>query len=196
MQINLTEFGDASKRKIFGTLVDWWLTRIRAGEDLRRLSPRLVDASLQVYAESLHMLLPTPTRSHYTFNLRDISKVFQGMQRATGAALQGAEQCVRLWAHETVRVFSDRLIDSSDRQWFAGALQRAAETHFKVKWCGAHCFTALMRTALGAVLRLRYTTLKSSLHPICLRSYPCARCCIGLVWVFHCKSRIDAAGQT
>lgn len=148
MQVNLTEFGDATKRKIFGTLVDWWLSRCRYGEDMKRLGPKLVDASLQVYSESLRELLPTPTRSHYTFNLRDLSKTFQGMQ-AAGSGLGGTEDAVRLWVHETLRVFSDRLINGADRAWFAGALQRAAEAHFRVKWCAHIILCALFHLCVG-----------------------------------------------
>jgi hypothetical protein len=36
-----------------------------------------VGATLDVYESVQKQLLPTPTKSHYTFNLRDMSKVFQ-----------------------------------------------------------------------------------------------------------------------
>jgi hypothetical protein len=36
-----------------------------------------VGATLDVYESVQKQLLPTPTKSHYTFNLRDVSKVFQ-----------------------------------------------------------------------------------------------------------------------
>ncbi len=37
-----------------------------------------VDASVAMYRRVELELLPTPAKSHYTFNLRDLSKVFQG----------------------------------------------------------------------------------------------------------------------
>lgn len=37
----------------------------------------LVSATLEVYETIQKHLLPTPTKIHYTFNLRDVSKVIQ-----------------------------------------------------------------------------------------------------------------------
>lgn len=41
------------------------------------LSDGLVSATLEVYGKVEREMLPTPSRPHYTFNLRDISKVVQ-----------------------------------------------------------------------------------------------------------------------
>lgn len=41
------------------------------------LSDDLVSATLEVYGKVEREMLPTPSRPHYTFNLRDISKVVQ-----------------------------------------------------------------------------------------------------------------------
>ena len=47
--------------------------------EVRHLSTNIVEASIFVYNEVSKELRPTPTKSHYTFNLRDISKIIQGI---------------------------------------------------------------------------------------------------------------------
>lgn len=41
-----------------------------------------MSATVRLYNLIRAELLPTPSRSHYTFNLRDLSKVVQGVMRA------------------------------------------------------------------------------------------------------------------
>lgn len=42
-----------------------------------RLLRPLVDSCVEVYTAASGALLPTPSRSHYTFNFRDVVKVMQ-----------------------------------------------------------------------------------------------------------------------
>jgi dynein heavy chain len=75
-------------------------------------------------------LLPTPAKSHYTFNLRDLSKQFQGMLMVSPSSCSDKEALARLWMHEACRVFADRLVCDEDRQYFqkmlvSGCLHRA-----------------------------------------------------------------------
>uniref|UniRef100_A0A9L0J1V5 Dynein axonemal heavy chain 1 n=1 Tax=Equus asinus TaxID=9793 RepID=A0A9L0J1V5_EQUAS len=81
----------------------------------------LVEATIMVYSTITSQLLPTPAKSHYTFNLRDLSKVFQGMLMANPV------QLLRLWYHESCRVFRDRLVNQEDRNWFDKLLESHME---------------------------------------------------------------------
>ena len=47
--------------------------------DVQKLCKGAVAATIEVYKSISMELLPTPSKFHYTFNLRDISKVFQGI---------------------------------------------------------------------------------------------------------------------
>lgn len=72
----------------------------------------IVQATIDVYNTSMASLLPTPTKSHYLFNLRDVARVIGGMlmlQQPALADIKGPKvKYVRLWVHEVLRVFYDR----------------------------------------------------------------------------------------
>lgn len=55
---------------------------------IQPLNESLVDATIRVYSTITSQLLPTPTKSHYTFNLRDLSKVFQGILMAEAGMIE------------------------------------------------------------------------------------------------------------
>lgn len=75
--IGYTELDNSTIKSIFNALVEFFLRR--HPEDVRNLTPRLVESVMTVYYRVKEDLLPTPSKSHYTFNLREIWKVFQGI---------------------------------------------------------------------------------------------------------------------
>lgn len=46
--------------------------------------------------------------------MRDVSKVYQGLDQAEKNFVEGREYIIKMWAHETMRVFSDRLNSIED----------------------------------------------------------------------------------
>lgn len=56
--------------------------------EIQPLNESLVDATIRVYSTITSQLLPTPSKSHYTFNLRDLSKVFQGILMAEAGMIE------------------------------------------------------------------------------------------------------------
>ena len=117
--ISVTDFDDLTMTRIFETLQGWYFNSANTfAPEVAKLTPKLVSATLSVYQAVMREMLPTPTKSHYTFNLRDFARVHAGICMAKPDQIDTAEKVIRLWIHETYRVFYDRLTDDKDRNWF------------------------------------------------------------------------------
>jgi len=105
--IAYTELDRDTIVSIFSKLVDHFFKKFN--EDIKNVLPQLIDSVLSVYNKVKTELLPTPSKSHYTFNLRDIWRVFQGMCSGTPKTIVEVKDILKLWYHENMRVFHDRL---------------------------------------------------------------------------------------
>lgn len=70
---------------------------------------------MDVYKWAVAHFLPTPTKSHYVFNLRDFARVVRGVLLTPSSHMKEGDKLSRLWVHEVYRVFYDRLVDDNDR---------------------------------------------------------------------------------
>lgn len=93
------------------------------GSPITASKDKLVAGTISIYQQLATEFRPTPAKSHYLYNLRDVSKVFQGISKSNPKALKGEDDMVKLWAHECLRVFHDRLISDEDREKFIGMLK-------------------------------------------------------------------------
>ena len=72
-------------------------------EDVKPVGDIMTKATLEVYQAIVQKFLPTPAKIHYLFNLRDISKVFQGLLRSHKDFHDTKASMTRLWIHECFR---------------------------------------------------------------------------------------------
>ncbi|XP_077826327.1 dynein axonemal heavy chain 2 isoform X1 [Macaca mulatta] len=118
--INMTFPTESQIIRIFGTMINQKLQDFE--EEVKPIGNVVTEATLDMYNTVVQRFLPTPTKIHYLFNLRDISKVFQGMLRANKDFHDTKSSITRLWIHECFRVFSDRLVDVADTEAFMGII--------------------------------------------------------------------------
>lgn len=97
---------------------------------IRPLAEPIVNACVDVYVRVAKEMLPTPDKSHYVFNLRDLSKCIQGILQASNLHYNMEMQILRLFYHETTRVFHDRLINNDDKSLFMNLMQEVCLKHF------------------------------------------------------------------
>ena len=71
---NISAPSNSVLKVIFGSILDGHLQDFP--NDCKILSKQTVDASIEIYEKISTEMLPTPAKSHYTFNLRDLSKVY------------------------------------------------------------------------------------------------------------------------
>jgi dynein heavy chain len=96
--LGFVPFSNESLQKMFGTILSWAAGSFSSA--VKQVVPAVVQATIDVYNAISRDMLPTPAKSHYTFNLRDLSKVFQGMNAGSDKKITEGNQYVRLWAHE------------------------------------------------------------------------------------------------
>jgi len=77
--ISLATFDDDVMIKIFSTILQWYFIKGKFSTDVAKQENKIVTATLDVYKMSAKVLLPTPMKSHYLFNLRDYAKVIYGI---------------------------------------------------------------------------------------------------------------------
>ncbi len=122
----------ASLQHIFSSILSGFLvsTIDHLGVDAVSIGNSITKASVDLYSSCIRNLLPTPAKSHYTFNLRDLSKVIQGICQVRKHYISSVVDVLRLWLHECARVFRDRLADDFDRMWFDKQCVQRVKSYF------------------------------------------------------------------
>eukprot|EP00111_Clytia_hemisphaerica_P023720 TCONS_00069889-protein len=94
----------------------------------------IISTLLGIFNQLTLKLRTIPAKSHYMFNIRDITKVVTGVLHASSTVIRTKDQFIELLIHETSRIFLDRLINEEDENIFNLVLLDQIHDFLKTKW--------------------------------------------------------------
>lgn len=119
--------GPASLRRIYGTFNR---ALLKMQPPLRGYGDPLTEAMVEFYAKNQARFTPD-AHPHYIYSPRELSKwtraLYEGIEPLEAVTL---EALVRLFLHEGLRLFCDRLVDAEDRDWCSALADEVALRHF------------------------------------------------------------------
>lgn len=119
--------GEISLCQIYGTFNNALLKII---PNLHGYSNALTKAMVQFYLESQIRFTPK-IQPHYIYSPRELTRWVRGVYEAIKPLESlSVEGLVRIWAHEAIRLFQDRLITDDERKWTEDQVHRIAMEHF------------------------------------------------------------------
>jgi dynein heavy chain, axonemal len=122
--------GSSDLGTIFGNPLTQHYEGLGFTSEVRECSGPLLQATLVLYKEMQKRFLPSAVRFHYGFTTRDLASLVNGLLLATPGLYRSSLGVLRLWYHESTRVFSDRLITPLENTQCAALIQDVARRHF------------------------------------------------------------------
>ena len=142
---NMTSPSMRSIENIYGRILTLLFNPTKYSQEVITTKDMLTDATISLWDIVRRKLLPTPTKFHYIFNIRELSRVFQGIwnvaQNLEFKVIQNASNVpgkmksdlflIALWRHEWERVFEDKLLINNDKKVFHDFLDKVTIEKFK-----------------------------------------------------------------
>ncbi|KAK4240895.1 dynein heavy chain, N-terminal region 1-domain-containing protein [Achaetomium macrosporum] len=119
--------GEQSLMQIYGTFNSAVLKIIPS---LRGYAEPLTQAMVRFYLESQQRFTPK-IQPHYVYSPRELTRWVRGVYEAIRPLeTLSVEGLIRIWAHEALRLFQDRLVAEEERKWTDDAVRRIAMEYF------------------------------------------------------------------
>ena len=99
----------------------------------------VIKATLALHGEVEKNFRKTAKNFHYEFNVRHLTNIFQGILSAKPEAIKEADNLIKLWVHESDRIYGDRLVSRENINVFKQELGNMAKKSFP-KFNLAKCF--------------------------------------------------------
>jgi dynein heavy chain len=103
----------------------------RFAKEIQDIAPNIVKNALDLHDKVVGTFTKTASNFHYEFNLRQLTSVFEGLLRSGPENFKISLKLVRLWIHESLRVYSDRLTTDKDAKDFRTLVTQVAKTDFQ-----------------------------------------------------------------
>ena len=97
-------------KKCLGSIGQGYFCSTRFDESIVNFLPKLIPLTRVLWQQTKSKMLPTPAKFHYVFNLRDLSRIWEGILRIESAECDSRSRLLKLWEHECTRVIADRLV--------------------------------------------------------------------------------------
>jgi len=119
--------GEISLKQIYGT---YTRAVLKVVPNLRAYTDPLTDAMVDFYLASQRRFT-TDIQAHYVYSPRELTRWVRGIYEAIKPLeVLTVEGIVRVWAHEALRLFQDRLVAEDERQWTDENIDATALIHF------------------------------------------------------------------
>ncbi|XP_032899964.1 dynein heavy chain 9, axonemal isoform X2 [Amblyraja radiata] len=99
---------------IYNTILSQHLKQNNFAGVLQKSTQQLINLALALHSKVASTFLPTAIKFHYIFNLRDLSNIFQGALFSTPDCLKTPQDLVKLYLHESNRVYRDKMMGEKD----------------------------------------------------------------------------------
>ena len=119
--------GEISLKQIYGTFNR---ALLKVAPNLRGNSDALTDAMVSFYLAS-QKRFTAETQAHYIYSPRELTRWSRGIYEAIKPLeTLSTEGLVRVWAHEALRLFQDRLVAEDEKSWTDELIDSVAAEHF------------------------------------------------------------------
>ncbi|EMG45477.1 ro-1 Dynein heavy chain [Candida maltosa Xu316] len=119
--------GHTSMTQIYQTFN---LAILKCAPDLRGFAKAITQASIEVYEKTKEHFNPT-IQKHYVYSPRELTRWSRGLLEALKSNdYKDLNSFLRLWYHEALRLFYDRLVSVEDRAWTVDMIKEVATKNF------------------------------------------------------------------
>ena len=77
--VNMTPPSNRAIEGIYGRILEVLFNPKKYSQEVIQMRPYLIQATISIWDMVKRRILPTPTKFHYTFNIRELARVFAGI---------------------------------------------------------------------------------------------------------------------